>query len=67
MPRCLGSESPSRLSTGLYVIVVFFGFSQFWFSQFVKCNFFNLVVATPDAMVDTSLRSLMACHNTKSY
>ena len=26
MPRCLGSESPSGLSTGLCVIVVFFGF-----------------------------------------
>ena len=24
--------------------------SQFWFSQFVKCNFFNLVAATPDAI-----------------
>ena len=23
MPRCLGSESPSRLPTGLHVIVVF--------------------------------------------
>ena len=27
MPRCLGSESPSGLSAGLCVIVVFFGFS----------------------------------------
>ena len=24
--------------------------SQFWFSQFVKCNFFDLVAATPDAI-----------------
>ena len=23
MPRCLGSESPSRVSTGFYVVVVF--------------------------------------------
>ena len=26
--------------------------SQFWFSQFMKCNFSNLAAATPDAMVD---------------
>ena len=35
-------------------------------SQFMKCNFFSLVVATPDVMVDTSLRSLIAHHNTKA-
>ena len=40
--------------------------SQFQFSQFVKCNFFNLVVATPGAMVDTSLGSLIAHHNAKA-
>ena len=32
----------------------------------MKCNFFNLVVATPDAMVDTSLQSLMAHQNAKA-
>ena len=30
------------------------------------CNFFDLVAATPDAMVDTSSRSLAACHNTEA-
>ena len=40
--------------------------SQFWFSQFMKCNFFNLVVATPDIMVDTPLWSSVACHNIKA-
>ena len=40
--------------------------SQFWFNQFVKCNFFGLVVATPDAMVDSLLRSPIAYHNTKA-
>ena len=34
-------------------------------SQFMKCNFFNLVVATPDTVVDTPLGSLIACHNAK--
>ena len=36
--------------------------SQFWFSQFVKCNFFDLAAATPDAMVDALLRSIMLSH-----
>ena len=40
--------------------------SQFWFNQFVKCNFFDLVAATPDAMVDTPLRSAIAHHNAKA-
>ena len=40
--------------------------SQFQFSQFMKCNFFNLVVATPDAMVNTPLQFLIAHHNTKA-
>ena len=40
--------------------------SQFWFSPFVRCNYFNLVAATPDAMVDTPLRSPVACHDTKA-
>ena len=40
--------------------------SQFWFGQLMKCNFFDLVAATPDAMVDTPLRSLIVCHNTKA-
>ena len=39
--------------------------SQFQFSQFMKCNFFDLVVAIPDARVDASLQSLMGCHNAK--
>ena len=40
--------------------------SQFWFSQFMKCNFFNLVVATPDAMADSPLRSLIAHQSAKA-
>ena len=36
------------------------------FSQFMKCNSFSLVVATPDAMVDTLLQSLIADHCTKA-
>ena len=34
--------------------------------QLMKCNFFSLVAATPDAMGDTSLRSLAVCHNAKA-
>ena len=40
--------------------------SQFQFSQFVKCNFFNLVATTPDAMVNSPLRSLTSNHNAKA-
>ena len=40
--------------------------SQFQFSQFMKCNFFNLVAATPDAMANTSLGSPIAHHNAKA-
>ena len=40
--------------------------SQFQFSQFVKCSFFDLVAATPDAMVDTPLQSRAAHHNTEA-
>ena len=32
----------------------------------MKCDFFNLAVATPDAMVDTPLRSPTLHHNTKA-
>ena len=35
-----------------------------WDGQFAKCNFFGLVVATPDTMVNTPLRSLIAHYNT---
>ena len=40
--------------------------SQFWFRQFVKCKFSNLVAATPDAMADAPLPFLMLCHNAKA-
>ena len=40
--------------------------SQFQLSQFVKCNFFDLVAATPDAMVDFLLRSPIVCRNAKA-
>ena len=40
--------------------------SQFQFSQFVKSNFFNQVVATPDAMVNILLQSPIVYHNTKA-
>ena len=36
MPRCLGSESPSRLSTGLYVIVVFLVSDRSFVLDFVR-------------------------------
>ena len=41
-------------------------FQSMWPSQFAKCNFSNLVVATPDAMVGTPLRSFIQYHNTKA-
>ena len=31
-----------------------------------KCNFFNLVAATPDTMVDAPLRSIMLHHNVEA-
>ena len=40
--------------------------SQFQFGQFVKCNFSNLVAATPGAMVNAPLQFIMLHHNEKA-
>ena len=42
MPRCLGSESPSGLSTGFYVIVVFSVSDRRFVLDFVR-GYFRLV------------------------
>ena len=39
MPRCLGSENPSRLSTGLHVIVVFLVSDRGFVLDFVRGYF----------------------------